>query len=254
MKPIDLRSDTAALPTEGMFDAMRAAELGDDVLGEDVNVRKLEETAARMFGKEAALLVSTGSMANQVAVMVYTQRGQEVIVGAESHMYNLEGAGLAALSQVQARPVSCPKGYFDPAKVAGAIQGTGVQSARTGLICLENTYNLNRGYVMSLENIAEIASLATKNGIPVYMDGARIFNAAAALGIEAEEIARHVDAVQFCMTKGLGAPFGSLLMGRNEFIREARIVRQRIGGGIRHLGLLNLFSLGLLSQYRPGTD
>lgn len=235
---IDLRSDTVSLPTEEMLEAMRNAKLGDDVLGEDPTVQRLEQLGADMLGKEAALFTVSGTMANQIAVMVYTDRGQEVIVGKESHIYNLEVGGLAALSQVQARPISCPTGYFDPEDVENAIQSANIQTANTGLICLENTYNLNRGLVVTPENMREIRSIAEKYRTPLYLDGARVLNAATALSIDVKEITCYVDSLQLCLTKGLGAPVGSLLMGDKGFIAKARRIRQRLGGGMRQAGVL----------------
>lgn len=237
-KIIDLRSDTATLPTQEMLQAMTVAELGDDILGEDPTVRRLEELGAGMFGMEAGLFLISGTMANQVAVMTFTQRGQEVIVGRESHIYNLEVAALATLSQVQPRPISYPSGYFDPVEVKRAIQPRGIQKADTGLICLENTYDLNRGFVVSLENTEEIGAIGREHGIPVYLDGARIFNAALFLGNTVAELSAPVDAVQVCLTKGLSAPLGSLLMGKKDLIDEARRMKQRIGGGMRQAGVI----------------
>jgi len=238
MTIIDLRSDTVTLPTKEMLDAIYNAELGDDILGEDPTVKQLENLAAKMLGKEAALFLVSGTMANQVAVMTLTNRGQEIIVGEDTHIFNLEVAALATLSQVQARPLACPNGYYDPVRVEDAIQKNGIQNSQTGLICLENTYHLNRGMVMSIENINEICSIGKSNKIPVYMDGARIFNAAAALKEDVSKIVENVDAVQFCLSKALGAPIGSLLLGSGDFIENARKMRQRLGGGMRQAGVI----------------
>lgn len=235
---IDMRSDAASMPTPEMIQAITTARLGDSISREDPTVRQIEELGAEMFGKEDAVFVISGTMANQVAVATLTRRGQEVIVGLESHIYNLEVAGMAAVSQVQARPISCPQGFMDPAELEAAINEPGVQVADTGLICLENTYNLNRGYIMSLENIRTISKIATAKGIPVYMDGARIFNAAVASGVDVKEIVSSVDAVQVCLTKGLGAPIGSLLIGDAAFTAEARKIQQRLGGGMRQAGII----------------
>ncbi|MFD1708355.1 threonine aldolase family protein [Siminovitchia sediminis] len=238
VKKLDLRSDTASLPTEKMKKAMFNATLGDDILKEDPSVNELEELAASMLGMEAALFVISGTMANQIAVMTLTERGQEVILGPESHLYNLEVAGLAALSQVQVRPVKVENGCYDIDHVKEAIQEKGIQSATTGLICLENTYNLNEGSVVPLKNMAEIKEIADKHNIPVYLDGARLFNAAAYLGVKPSEVCQHVDAVQFCLTKGLGCPLGSILAGPKTFIEEAKRIRQRLGGGMRQAGVI----------------
>jgi threonine aldolase len=238
MTVLDLRSDTVSLPTDEMLRSIYSAKLGDDILGEDPTVKELEELGSNIFGKEAAMLTVSGTMSNQIAVMILTQRGQEVILGKESHMYNLENAALAALSQVQARPIPSETGYFDPYEIEKAIQTPNIQTTSTGLICLENTYNLNEGLVMTLDNIREISKIANKYSIPTFMDGARIFNAAAASDLDVKEIVQSVDAVQVCLTKGLAAPVGSLLLGTKQFIKEARRVRQRLGGGMRQAGII----------------
>lgn len=238
MDMIDLRSDTVTLPTDEMLEAMKTAVVGDDILGEDPTVQKLERMGAQLFGKEAALLTVSGTMANQIAVMVYTKRGQEVIVGQESHIYNLEVGALSVLSQVQPRPIVCPEAIFDVDQLEEAITKPDIQTSETGLICIENTYNLNKGLLMDSSNIAQIKALADKRQIPVYMDGARIFNAAAALGTEVKDLVKDVDAVQVCLTKGLSVPIGSLLIGSTDFIEEARRIRQRLGGGMRQAGVI----------------
>ena len=235
---IDVRSDTVTKPTRQMLDAMICAQVGDDILGDDPSVKELEALGASMFQKEAALFVVSGTMANQLAVMTHTNRGDEVIVGSDSHIYNLEVGALAALSQVQARPVECVEGRPDPAVFERAIQEAGIQRTHTGLICLENTYDLNRGYPVPREEMELIVNLAANYGVPVYLDGARIFNAASALGTTVEELTRPVATLQVCLTKGLCAPFGSLLIGDGAFIEKARWLRQRIGGGMRQAGYM----------------
>ncbi|MEN1969848.1 GntG family PLP-dependent aldolase [Lentibacillus sp. N15] len=238
VKKLDLRSDTASLPTKEMKEAMYNATLGDDILKEDPSVNELEEMAASMLGMDAALLVISGTMANQIAVMAMTERGDEVILGRESHLYNLEVAGMAALSQVQARVIDVNNGAYDMNGLKEAIQEDGIQSAKTGLICLENTYNLNEGLVIPLQNMAEIKEVASKYSIPIYLDGARIFNASAYLEVDLSEICQYVDAVQFCLTKGLGCPLGSILAGSKSFIEKAKRIRQRLGGGMRQAGVI----------------
>jgi threonine aldolase len=256
MAVLDLRSDTVSLPTDEMLRSISSAKLGDDILGEDPTVLELEELGANIFGKEAGMLTISGTMSNQIAAMALTQRGQEVILGKESHMYNLENAALAALSQVQARPIPSETGYFDPYEIERAIQAPNIQTTSTGLICLENTYNLNQGLVMTIENIREISKMATQYGIPTYMDGARIFNAAEASGIDVKEIVESVDAIQICLTKGLAAPVGSLLLGTKPFIKEARRVRQRLGGGMRQAGIIAAPGIIALNKmrFRLGED
>ncbi|SEC83039.1 GntG family PLP-dependent aldolase [Paenibacillus sp. GP183] len=250
MSLLDLRSDTVSLPTDEMLRSIYSAKLGDDILGEDPTVQELEELGSNIFGKEAGMLTVSGTMSNQIAVMVSTQRGQEVILGKESHMYNLENAALAALSQVQVRTIPSETGYFDPYEIEKAIQTPNIQTTSTGLICLENTYNLNQGLVMTVDNIREISKIAIKYGIPTFMDGARIFNAAEASGIDVKEIVDSVDAVQVCLTKGLAAPLGSLLLGTKSFIKEARRVRQRLGGGMRQAGIIAAPGIIALNKMR----
>lgn len=237
-KIIDLRSDTVTQPTQEMRDAMYHAVVGDDIMGEDPTVRELETLAAELMGKEAGLFFSSGTLANQAAVMAYTQRGEEIIVGDTSHIYNLEVGGLSALSQVQPRPISVPNGLYDICRMEDLIQEEGIQRAKTSLICIENTNNLNAGMVVPLENINQVCDLGKKYNIPVYMDGARIFNAAVASDMEAKEIVKNVDAVMFALTKGLSAPFGAVLTGKKEFIQKARWMKQRLGGGFRQAGFI----------------
>lgn len=238
IKIIDLRSDTVTQPTKEMRDAMYNAIVGDDILGEDPTVRELERLSANILGKEDALFVTSGTMANQIAVMTFTNRGEEVIVGDTSHIYNLEVGGLSALSQVQPRTISAIDGYYDIHELENLIREPGIQNARTGLICIENTMNLNAGMAVSVENINEVCDIGSKYGIPVYMDGARIFNAAVALKVDVKEIVKNVDATMFALTKGLAAPFGAVLCGTKEFIKKARWNKQRIGGGFRQAGFL----------------
>ncbi|HPX67777.1 MAG TPA: GntG family PLP-dependent aldolase [Bacillota bacterium] len=235
---IDLRSDTVTQPTQEMRDAIYNAIVGDDILGEDPTVKELEELAAKMFNKEEGLFVSSGTMANQLAVMTFTNRGEEVIVGDTSHIYNLEVGGLSALSQVQTRPIHVPDGIYDIDILEELIQPKGIQSPKTGLICIENTNNLNAGLVVPVDNINEVCNLAKKKDIPVYMDGARIFNAAIALDMNVKEIVKNTDAVMFALSKGLAAPFGAVLVGSKEFINKARWFKQRIGGGYRQAGFM----------------
>ena len=235
---IDLRSDTVTQPTQEMREAIYKAVVGDDIMGEDPTVKELEELSAEMLGKEAGLFVSSGTMANQLAVMAYTNRGEEVIVGDTSHIYNLEVGGLAALSQVQTRAISVPNGVYDIDALKDLIQEPGIQNPKTGLICIENTNNLNAGLVVPLENINEVCNIGRENYIPIYMDGARIFNASLASGIDVKEIVKNTDSAMFALTKGLAAPFGAVLVGNKDFIDKARWFKQRIGGGYRQAGFI----------------
>lgn len=235
---IDLRSDTVTQPTPEMRAAIYNAVVGDDIMGEDPTVRELEELSADLLGKEAGLFVSSGTMANQLAVMAFTNRGEEVIIGDTSHIYNLEVGALASLSQVQTRPMAVPNGIYDISTLRDMIQEPGIQNPKTGLICVENTNNLNAGYVVPLENINAVCQIGRENDIPIYMDGARIFNASIASGIDVKEMVKNIDAVMFALTKGLAAPFGAVLVGNREFIEKARWLKQRIGGGYRQAGFI----------------
>jgi len=235
---IDLRSDTVTQPTEAMRAAMRNAVVGDDILGEDPTVQELEALAASMLGKEAGLFVISGTMGNQVSIMTLAGRGEEVIVGRDTHIFNLEVGALSALSQVQAVPVTVTGGRYDPIEVERAIRPQGIQSTRTAVICLEQTYDLNRGLVVHPSNISELRKLADAHGISLFMDGARVFNAATALGVDVKEVVRDADVVTFCLSKGLAAPIGSLVVGSHEFIARARVMRQRLGGGMRQAGVI----------------
>ena len=238
MKKIDLRSDNIADATAEMVSAMTKAATGDAVLGEDPSVKNLEELGASILGMEAGLFLPSGTMANQVAIMALTERGQEVIISKESHIYNLEVAGLAALSQVQVRAIETPKGFYDPEIICQAIQSEGIQKPVTGAVCVENTHNLYEGRVVTIDNMKKIYEVVKKYEIPIYLDGARIFNAASFLEVKPCELCKHVDAVQICLTKGLCAPIGSILCGKTKFISKAKKLAQRIGGGMRKAGYM----------------
>jgi threonine aldolase len=236
MKALDFRSDTVTQPTDEMRTAMATAVVGDDILGEDPTVQRLEAMSAEMFGKEAGLFVISGTMANQVSIMALTQLGDEIILGEDTHMYNLEVSGLAALSGVQPRPIPAEQGRFHPAAVKKAIRPKGIQAAISRVLCLENTYNLNRGIPLPLDYHQEMADIAHRHDMAVYLDGARIFNAALAFNIPLAELCQQVDCLQFCLSKGLAAPVGSVIVGNKEFIDRARWIKQRVGGGMRQAG------------------
>lgn len=238
MRVIDLRSDTVTLPTDEMREAMMKAKVGDDVYREDPTVIELEELAASIFKKEAALFVVSGTMANQVSIMTYTQRGDEVIVGRNSHIYNYEVGGIAALSGAQAVPINDDNGMFSFEELESAIRPENIHFPRTALITLENTHNRAGGVALSKEYIDEVVKVADKYGVPVYLDGARIFNACIALGVEPFKMVENVDALMFCLSKGLGAPIGSVIVGRKDFIERARKMRKRLGGGMRQAGVI----------------
>ena len=236
---IDLRSDTVTLPTEEMRRAMAEAEVGDDVYGEDPTIQRLERLAAEIMGKEAALFVPSGTMGNQVSVMTHTQRGDEVIMEAESHVYYYEVGAMAVLSGVQARPVPGRRGVMDPDDVRKAIrERNNIHFPRTSLVVLENTHNRGGGKVLPLENVKAISDIAHSNGLSVHMDGARIFNAQVATGIPVSEYAKYADSVMFCLSKGLCAPVGSMVVGSKDFIDKARKNRKMLGGGMRQAGVL----------------
>ncbi len=248
---IDLRSDTVTKPSDKMRAAMAAAEVGDDVYGEDPTVNRLQERAAEIFEKEAALFVPTGSMGNQIAVKLHTQPGQEVVIEERGHIFNYEMGTPAVLSGVMMRPVRSGdgSGHLTWDEIASALHiGQPYYTSPTGLICLENTHNFAGGSVMTAEHCAHICTHAHQAGLPVHMDGARIFNAAAALGTSVADLTRHCDSVQFCLSKGLGAPVGSVLVGSKDFIAEARTWRKRLGGGMRQAGILAAAGLIALEE------
>lgn len=238
MRKIDFRSDTLTTPTEAMRKAMYEAEVGDDVYGEDPTVNRLEEAAAEFFGKEAALFVTSGTQGNQLAVLCHTRPGDEVIVEAESHIYLYETAGMAALAGVQAKTITGTAGQMATDAIARAVRPADIHQPRTALICLENTHNKAGGRILPFSYMEQVRSFADEVGIPVHLDGARLFNAIVASGIAATEWAAQVDSLQVCLSKGLSAPVGSLLVGSRDFIDRARYYRKRLGGGMRQAGVI----------------
>ena len=250
-KMIDLRSDTVTKPTPAMRRAMAEAEVGDDVYGEDPTVNRLQERAAEIFEKDAALFVPTGSMGNQTAVKLHTRPGQEVIIEERGHIYNFEMATMSAFSGALARPVKSNdgSGILTWDEIAGALHhNTAYYVAPTALIALENSHNLAGGSVLTRARTEDICARAHEKNLPVHLDGARIFNAAAALGESVANLARPADSVMFCLSKGLGAPVGSMLLGTREFIDEARVVRKMLGGGMRQAGVLAAAGLVALEE------
>jgi threonine aldolase len=238
-KTIDLRSDTVTHPTPEMREAMYRAEVGDDVFGEDPTVNKLEEIAAERVGKEAALFVASGTMGNLVSLLTHCGRGDEAIVGDRSHTYLFEQGGMAALGGITPRPTpNQPDGTLRLEDIEGAIRGDNVHFPRTRLVCLENTHNVCNGTPLTAEYTAQVARLAHDRGLRVHLDGARVFNAAAALEIDVRDLVREVDSVMFCLSKGLCVPVGSLVCGSADFIAEARRARKIVGGGMRQAGIL----------------
>jgi threonine aldolase len=214
---IDLRSDTVTYPTPSMREAMYRSEVGDDVYGEDPSINQLEELAARRVGKEAALFVPSGTMGNAIAMLTHCRRGDEILMGDRSHTYLYEVGGPARLNGSFARPVpTLADGTLDADYLAASFHGDDIHEARTGLLCLENTHNMCGGRVLSPATLVELSAYARKRGIPVHMDGARLFNAAVALQVSVSELAAPVDSVMFCLSKGLSAPVGSILAGSDE--------------------------------------
>jgi threonine aldolase len=234
----DFRSDTVTRPTESMRRAMAEAVVGDDVLGDDPTVQKLEELAAGIMGKEAALFVPSGTMGNSIAAKVWTRELEEVIVEARSHIYNMESTHLTFISRVTPRPLSSGRGAMSPEEVETNIKKPSVHIPRTSLICVENSHNNWSGAVLPLDNLRKIRAVADSHGLKVHLDGARIFNASAASGVPVKEYAALVDSVMFCLSKGLSAPVGSMLAGPGDFIGQARRVRKALGGGMRQAGVL----------------
>jgi threonine aldolase len=235
---IDLRSDTVTLPTEEMLEAMRNAELGDDVFREDPTVNRLEEMAAKKMGKEVALLVPSGTMANLVSVTTNTKRGDSAILEADSHIYWYEAGGISAIAGVLPIPVQGEMGVMDPCDVEAAIRHKELHLAETTLVCLENTHNRAGGTVVAPAQIEAVGKVAWDHDLRLYMDGARIFNAAVALKVDVKELAKHVDNLMFCLSKGLSCPIGSVVVGNEEFIERARKVRKILGGGMRQAGVI----------------
>ncbi|MGB7068382.1 MAG: GntG family PLP-dependent aldolase [Pyrinomonadaceae bacterium] len=241
MDVIDLRSDTVTQPTRQMRRAMADADVGDDVYGEDPTVNRLQDRAAEIFGKEASLFVPTGSMGNQIAVKIHTSPGQEVVIEERGHIFNYEMGTPSVVSSVMIRPVKSEdgSGHLTWEEIARALHiDQPYYACPTGLICLENSHNFAGGSVMSAEHCTDICERAHALGVPVHMDGARIFNASTALGASVAELTAHCDSVQFCLSKALGAPVGSILLGEKGFIDEARVWRKRFGGGMRQVGIL----------------
>jgi threonine aldolase len=243
-----LRSDTFTLPTESMYEAVCRAPLGDDIYREDPTVARLERLAARMVGKEAALLVTSGTQANLVALLTHCPRGSEVVVGATSDVLNWEVSGMAALGGLMPRAVPDDDGYPNPDEVRAAIRPADVHVGPTGLICVENTHQRSGGRPIPLSILAALRLVSIERGVPIHMDGARLFNAAVALGRSAADIAASVTSVSFCLSKGLSAPIGSILCGTSEFIERARWTRKMLGGGMRQAGWIAAAGIVALEQ------
>jgi len=247
-KIIDLRSDTVTLPTEEMLEAIRNARLGDDGFGEDPTVNELEALAAKKMGKEAALLVPSGTQGNLVSILSHTKRGDEVILEADAHIYHYELGGLSAIAGVLPRLVKGEMGVPAPEDVEETIRPSDPIFPKTTLLCLENTHNLAGGTCMTPSQTRKLCEVAAKHGLNVHLDGARIFNAAVALGVDVRELVAPVDSVMFCLSKGLSAPVGSLVVGSSSFIDRARRMRKMLGGGMRQAGIIAAAGLVALEK------
>jgi len=246
---LDFRSDTVTRPTAGMCAAMAAAELGDDVFGEDPTVNALEERTARLLGKEAAVFVPSGSMSNQIGVRVHCAPGDEFICEAGCHIYNYEQGAYAQLSGVACRTVEGQQGVLRPEQLAGLIRADNEHLVRTRLVCLENTHNRGAGKVQPFEVVEAISKWARSNGLAMHLDGARLFNAVVASGIDAKRWSSLFDTVSVCFSKGLGAPVGSALAGPKDVIKQARRVRKLFGGGMRQAGVIAAGALYALEHH-----
>ncbi|MBV9760127.1 MAG: aminotransferase class I/II-fold pyridoxal phosphate-dependent enzyme [Acidobacteriaceae bacterium] len=245
---IDLRSDTVTQPSVKMRAAMAHAEVGDDVYGEDPSVNRLEERAAEIFGKQAALFVPTGTMGNCIAIKLHTRHGEEVVCEARSHVLDWELSMMAWFCGCLARALPGADGILAWNSIEPVLRPKAPHNAPTSLVCLENTHNMAGGTVYPLHVIDEICREAHERGIPVHMDGARIFNASVATGAPVARIARDADSVMFCLSKGLGAPVGSMLLGPHDAIAEGRLYRKRLGGGMRQAGVLAAAGLIALEE------
>jgi threonine aldolase len=235
---IDLRSDTVTLPTEEMLEAIRHAELGDDVYGEDPTVKKLEEMAAEKMGKEAALLVTSGTQANLVSLMNNAKRGDLVFLEAESHIYWYEGGGLSAVAGLLPWLIKGRWGAIDPEDIEAAIRPKNIHFPEPSLVCIENTHNRYGGTIVTPDQMRAISEVAKRHGLKFYMDGARIFNAAVASKVDVKEFTKHVDNLMFCLSKSLSCPVGSVVVGTQQFIEKARKTRKILGGGMRQAGII----------------
>jgi threonine aldolase len=247
---IDLRSDTVTKPTAAMREAMARAEVGDDVLGDDPTVKALESQTADLLGKEAALFVPSGTMANQLAVRGHTEPGDEILVEANAHLYYYEGGAPAALSGAMCRCLNGQRGIFTGVDVEAALRPADPHFPRTRLVCVENTHNRGGGKIWSISQIREVADAARKHGLSLHLDGARLWNASIAAGIPERDYAAYFDTVSVCFSKGLGAPVGSALAGPKAFIERARRFRKMFGGGMRQAGIIAAGALFALDNHR----
>ncbi len=249
MRVVDMRSDTITKPTPAMRRAMAEAEVGDDVFGEDPSINRLQDMAAERLGKEAGLFVASGTMGNLICLLSHCGRGEEAIIGDQAHVYIYEAGGMATVGGIHPRPIKNePDGTMDLAAIEAAIRPDNVHFPRTRLIALENTHNRCYGSPLTLQYMDGVRKIADSYGLKVHMDGARLFNAAVASGIDAKEFASRVDSVTFCLSKGLAAPVGSVVCGTKAFINEARRARKLLGGGMRQAGVLAAAGIVALTE------
>ncbi len=237
-KNLDFRSDTVTWPTPEMREASYNAKLGDDVYGDDPTVNELESVGAEIFGKEAGLFVTSGTQGNAVAVLAQTQRGDEIILEERSHLYMNEVGGLAVMGQLMARTIKGDKGWMRPDEVRAAIRADNIHYPRTSLVCVENTHNSAGGIALTLEQMKSSWDVAKEHGLGLHLDGARVFNASVALGVDVKELAQYADTVQICLSKGLSAPVGSIVVGPHKLVDKARKYRKMLGGGMRQAGVI----------------
>ncbi len=235
----DFRSDTVTRPTKEMREAMANAKVGDDVLGDDPTVKKLERMAARTFGKEAAIFVPSGTMGNTLSLIAGGEEGTEIILEYYSHIYNYESGNLSKFAKLIPRPIKSQNGEMDIEEIKSNIKTSlRIHIPKTSMIALENTHNYHGGNVLSLEYIKEVSKIARENKLHIHLDGARIFNAATYLNVDVKEISKYFDSVMFCLSKGLCSPIGSIVVGRKKFIERVRFLRKSFGGGMRQVGIL----------------
>ena len=249
---IDLRSDTVTLPSPEMREVIVKAEVGDDVYGEDPSVNQLEAESARLLGKEAALFIPSGTMGNLAAVLTHCERGSEIILGNKAHIFLNEAGGVAALGGIHSHTIPNQKdGTLKLEDIKNAIRWEDIHHPRTRLICLENTHNMCGGVALGVEYTQTVGEIAREHQLKLHLDGARIFNASAALDVDPADLVEPVDSVMFCLSKGLGAPVGSILSGDAEFILQARKIRKMLGGGMRQAGLVAAAGLYALKNHLP---
>jgi threonine aldolase len=252
---IDLRSDTVTKPTPEMREAMAKAEVGDDVYGDDPTLNRLEKLAAEMMDKEASIFVPSGTMGNLIALLVHCQRGDEVILGRESHIFLNEAGGMSALGGIQPNPLPNQKdGTISLDEIRASIRPEDVHQPITRLICLENTQNVCGGIPLTVEYTRQVSDLAHANNLLLHVDGARVFNAATALGVNVRELVAPADSVMFCLSKGLSSPIGSMLIGTRRFIARARHIRKMLGGGMRQVGVIAAAGIISLEQMTKRLD